>query len=161
MLLHKIDKTAYPIIARARAPNYAEGLSRKTSYFRRGFSKNMKKPGESDIIGPAMNSSENNTIPNRAETLKVLRLMGDYAPMLMLRGSVDGYGARWTLDGGEIQPAIATYLMQAGFIEDSGATEMGARKLVLTEAGAQFRKDGLSWWAGLGLIQKLKIIILG
>ncbi len=108
----------------------------------------MKKPGESDIIGPAMNSSENNTIPNRAETLKVLRLMGDY-------------GARWTLDGGEIQPAIATYLMQAGFIEDSGATEMGARKLVLTEAGAQFRKDGLSWWAGLGLIQKLKIIILG
>ncbi len=100
-------------------------------------------------------------IPNRAETLKVLRLMGDYQPMLMLRGDSDGYGARWTIDGQQIQPAIATYLMKSSFIADSGATEMGARKLALTESGTQFRIDGLEWWAGLGLLEKLKVVVFG
>ncbi|NJD34897.1 MAG: hypothetical protein FIA96_08705 [Betaproteobacteria bacterium] len=100
-------------------------------------------------------------IPNRAETLKVLRLMGDYRPMLMLRGDTDGYGARWTIDGQEIQPAIATYLMKSSFITDSGATEMGARTLTLTETGTRFRTDGLAWWAGLGLLEKLKIMLFG
>lgn len=100
-------------------------------------------------------------IPNRAETLKVLRLMGDYQPILMLGGEADGYGARWTLDGGEIPPAIADYLMKSGFIVEAGATQMGAKKLVLTESGLQFRADGLKWWAGLGIFGKLKATILG
>lgn len=100
-------------------------------------------------------------IPNRTETLKVLRLLGDYRPMLMLRGDSDGYGARWTIDGQQIQPAIATWLMQSNFIADSGATEMGARKLTLTESGVRFRADGLEWWTRLGLLEKLKIHILG
>jgi len=108
-----------------------------------------------------MDAPENTAIPNRAETLQVLRLMGDYAPMLMLSGDADGYGARWTIDGQQVQPAIATYLMKSGFIADSGATELGARKLALTESGTQFRKDGLHWWAGLGLLAKLKIVVLG
>ena len=108
-----------------------------------------------------MDAPGNARIPNRAETLKVLRLMGDYRPMLMLRGASDGYGARWTIDGQQIQPAIATWLMKSSFIADSGATEMGARKLTLTEAGARFRMDGLEWWAGLGLLEKLKVVVLG
>ena len=103
----------------------------------------------------------NASIPNRAETLKALRLMGDYRPMLMLRGHSDGFGARWTIDGQEIQPAIATYLMKSSFIVDSGKTEMGARTLTLTESGARFRTDGLAWWAGLGLLEKLKIVVFG
>jgi hypothetical protein len=103
----------------------------------------------------------NAPIPNRAETLKVLRRMGDYEPMLMLAGDADGYGARWTIDGQQIQPAIATYLMKSSFIADSGATEMGARKLALTESGARFRMDGLEWWASLGPIEKLKIVVFG
>jgi hypothetical protein len=81
--------------------------------------------------------------------------------MLMLRGDTDGYGARWTIDGQEIQPAIATYLMKSSFITDSGATEMGARTLTLTETGTRFRADGLAWWAGLGLLEKLKIMLFG
>jgi hypothetical protein len=108
-----------------------------------------------------MDASGNTPIPNRAETLKVLRLMGDYQPMLMLGGEADGYGARWTLDGQEVPPAIAGYLMNTGYIVEAGKTEMGARKLALTEAGAQFRTDGLLWWSGLGILGKLKITILG
>ena len=108
-----------------------------------------------------MDAPGNAPIPNRAETLKVLRRMGDYEPMLMLAGDADGYGARWTIDGQQIQPAIATYLMKSSFIADSGATEMGARKLALTESGARFRMDGLEWWASLGPIEKLKIVVFG
>jgi len=108
-----------------------------------------------------MDSSEKAPIPARAETLKVLSLMGDYAPMLMLVGDAEGYGTRWTIDGQQVQPAIATYLMQSGFVADSGATEMGARKLALTESGAQFRKDGLLWWGSLNLLQKLKVMFRG
>lgn len=108
-----------------------------------------------------MDSDGNNPIPSRAETLKVLRLMGDYAPILMLAGDADGYGARWSIDGHPIQPAIARYLMASDLVVDSGATELGARKLALTAAGVQFRKDGLLWWNGLGLFQKLKVMVGG
>jgi hypothetical protein len=51
--------------------------------------------------------------------------------------------------------------MQSNLIADSGATELGARKLALTESGVEFRKDGLLWWNSLSLFQKLKILILG
>jgi hypothetical protein len=103
----------------------------------------------------------NRFIPNRAEALKVLRLMGDYSPILMLRGDADGFGDRWSIDGHPIQPVIATYLMKENLIVDSGATELGARKLVLTESGVQFRSDGLLWWDGLSLFEKLKVMIFG
>ena len=108
-----------------------------------------------------MDAPGNDSIPNRAETLKVLRLMGDYRPMLMLRGASDGFGARWAIDGQQIQPAIATYLMKSNFIVDSGKTEMGARTLTLTEAGIRFRTDGLAWWGSLGFLEKLKIVVFG
>jgi hypothetical protein len=103
----------------------------------------------------------NSFIPNRAETLKVLRLMGKFAPILMLRGDDDGFGDRWSIDGHPVQPTIATYLMKENLIADSGATELGARKLVLTESGIQFRSEGLLWWDGLGLFGKLKVIVFG
>lgn len=101
------------------------------------------------------------TIPNRAETLRVLRLMGNHAPILMLSGDEDDYGTRWTLHGQQVQPAIARYLMRLGFIEDSGGTEFGARKLALTARGTRFREDGVRWWSGLNWLQKLKITVLG
>lgn len=100
-------------------------------------------------------------IPSRAETLKLLRLMGDFAPMLMLCGDTDGFGDRWTIGGQPVQPAIARYLMQSGFVVNSGATELGARKLALTESGIKFREEGLLWWAGLSLFQKIKITVCG
>ena len=108
-----------------------------------------------------MDDTGNTRIPNRAETLDLLRLMGDYAPILMLSGDADGYGARWTIDGHPVQPAIASYLMKSGFVADSGATELGVRKLALTESGIQFRKNGLLWWSNLGFFEKLKVTLLG
>ena len=108
-----------------------------------------------------MDSSELTPIPNRAETLKVLQLMGNYAPILMLGDDAEGYGTRWTIDGHPVQPPIANYLMQSGYVADSGTTELGARKLALTESGAEFRKDGVLWWNGLSLFQKLKVRICG
>lgn len=108
-----------------------------------------------------MDSSRQTPIPSRAETLKVLWLMGDYAPILMLGREADGYGTRWTIDGHPIEPAIARYLMQSSFVTDAGATEFGARKLALTEAGAQFRKAGVRWWSALSFSQKLKVLIRG
>ena len=113
------------------------------------------------IIEDIMQLDDKTPIPSRAETLKVLRLMGEYAPILMLGGDKDGYGARWTIDGHPVQPAIARYLMESDLVVDSGATELGARKLALTAAGVQFRKEGLLWWKGLGLLQKLKVMIGG
>lgn len=101
------------------------------------------------------------SIPLRAETLQVLRLMGDFEPILMLTGDDEGYGSRWTLSGQQIQPAIARYLMEAGFIADTGKTEFGAKTLTLTEAGSQFRERGLNWWAELSFLQKLKVMLLG
>lgn len=108
-----------------------------------------------------MDSSWKTPIPIRAETLKVLRLMGDHAPILMLGGATGGYGVRWTIDGQPVQPVIARYLMESNLVAESGVTELGAIKLALTESGAEFRKDGLLWWASLSLFQKLQVLILG
>lgn len=108
-----------------------------------------------------MDAAVNSSIPNRAETLQVLRLMGGHGPMLMLSGSADGFGARWSLDGNPVQPAIARWLMQEGFIADTGATELGARILELTAAGVEFRRKGLLWWTGLGRFARLKVVIFG
>ena len=46
-----------------------------------------------------MNPPASSKIPRRAETLQVLRLIGERQPLLMLSGSDDGYGTRWTLGG--------------------------------------------------------------
>lgn len=108
-----------------------------------------------------MDAADYSSIPNRAETLQVLRLMGDYAPLLMLSGAADGFGTRWSIDGNPVQPAIARWLMQEEYIVDTGATELGARKLALTAAGVEFRQKGLRWWAGLGRFAKLKVVIFG
>lgn len=112
-------------------------------------------------MGKAMKSAAKSTIPNRAETLKVLRLMGQHAPILMLTGDPDGYGTRWILHGQQIQPVIARFLLKSGFIADSGATEFGARTLNLTPRGSKFREDGVAWWASLTFFQKLWITVLG
>lgn len=81
--------------------------------------------------------------------------------MLMLRGDADGYGARWIIDGHPVQPAIASWLMNEGFIADTGATELGVRKLALTADGIEFRSKGLIWWSGLGRLARLQAIIFG
>lgn len=99
-------------------------------------------------------------IPSRAETLKVLRLMGEYAPIFML-GDGEGGGTRWLLHGQPIQPAIARYLMRTGFIADDGTTEVGARKLALTERGSEFRAKGVEWWNSLNWLQKLIVVLRG
>ena len=108
-----------------------------------------------------MPSSPSPSIPNRVETLRVLRLMGDCDPILMLVGSDDGYGTRWTLGGQQVQPAIARYLMDAGYVAENGKTQFGARRLALTADGRDFRKRGVAWWAGLSAFQKLKVTFLG
>jgi hypothetical protein len=90
-----------------------------------------------------------------------MQLMGRYAPVIMLGGDADGYGARWTLHGNQVQPGIAGYLMAHGYLADSGPTEMGARKLILTVEGIGFRDDGIAWWNSLGILEKLKIRVFG
>lgn len=99
-------------------------------------------------------------IPHRAETLQVLRFIAS-EPILMLSGDDEGYGSRWTLGGQQIQPAIARYLMESGFIAETGRTEFGARKLPLTPSGDLFREKGLVWWSGLSLLQKIRVTLLG
>jgi hypothetical protein len=101
------------------------------------------------------------SIPQRAETLQILRLISDYEPMLMLSGDDEGYGSRWTLSGQQVQPAIARYLMESGFVAEIGKTEFGARKLTLTATGSELREKGLRWWAGLNFLQKLKVTLFG
>ena len=108
-----------------------------------------------------MSASPPSDIPSRAETLKVLRLMGNYEPILMLTGSDDGYGTRWTLGGQQVQPAIARYLMESGFVAEEGKTQFGARKLALTADGVRFRENGVRWWDSLSFLQKLKVTIFG
>lgn len=108
-----------------------------------------------------MDSPVRTDIPSRAETLKVLRLMGTHAPIMMLRGEDDGFGCRWTLHGMQVQPAIAGWLMEQGYLADAGATEMGARRLTLTPTGIEFRRQGLDWWAGLGIFGRLKVMLFG
>jgi hypothetical protein len=100
-------------------------------------------------------------IPNRADTLKILRLMGNHEPILMLAGDQDGYGTRWTLGGQQIEPAIARYLMEHGFIAEIHVTELGARVLALTALGLQFRQEGLHWWSQLNLVQRISATLFG
>jgi hypothetical protein len=100
-------------------------------------------------------------IPNRTDTLRILRHMDGCEPMLMLTGDADGYGTRWTIGGQQVEPAIARYLMTEGFIAEIGTTEFGARKLALTVSGTEFLQEGIVWWSSLGLLQKLKIFFLG
>ncbi len=99
-------------------------------------------------------------IPHRAETLQVLRLIIN-EPILMLTGDDEGYGSRWTISGQQVQPAIARYLMESGFVAEIGKTEFGARKLALTVSGNQFREKGLTWWGELSLFQKIRVTLLG
>ena len=101
------------------------------------------------------------SIPQRAETLQVLRLISDFEPMLMLTGDDEGYGSRWTLSGQQVQPAIARYLMESGFVAEIGKTEFGARKLALTNSGNQLREKGLRWWSELNFLQKLTVTLFG
>ena len=108
-----------------------------------------------------MDSSSTSLIPSRAQTLEVLRLMGAHRPMLMLPGDDDGFGARWLLDGQQVPPGIAKYLMDAGFIADVGATEFGARRLKLTDSGNRLRENGVHWWKSLSFLERLKITIFG
>src|SRR5574343_1599245 len=96
-------------------------------------------------------------IPQRAETLQVLRLISEFEPILMLTGDDEGYGSRWTIAGQQVQPAIARYLMESGFIAEIGKTEFGARKLALTVAGSELREKSLHWWSELNFLQKLKV----
>lgn len=100
------------------------------------------------------------SIPHRAETLQVLRLIVS-EPILMLTGDDDGCGSRWTISGQQVQPAIARYLMESGFVVDVGQTEFGARKLELSESGSLFREKGLHWWSGLNLLQKFRVTLFG
>lgn len=100
-------------------------------------------------------------IPLRADTLRILRTMGEHRPILMLRGDDDGYGTRWLLDGEQIQPVIAKYLMAGGFVCDRGSTDFGARCLGLTEAGRSFRARGERWWSGLGFFERLAVTLFG
>ncbi|QLQ26191.1 MAG: hypothetical protein HZT41_16250 [Dechloromonas sp.] len=108
-----------------------------------------------------MPSSPPSAIPHRVETLRVLRLMGEHAPILMLMGDDDGYGTRWTLGGQQVQPAIARYLMDAGYVVENGRTQFGARTLALTADGRDFRARGMVWWDSLSVFQKLKVTLLG
>ncbi len=87
--------------------------------------------------------------------------MGRHAPILWLRGSDDGFGDRWTLHGAQVEPAIACWLAEAGYIADGGATPFGARRLQLTPAGVAFREDGLRWWRELGPLARLRVILFG
>ena len=106
-------------------------------------------------------TSTSHAIPSRAQTLDVLRLMGTSLPILMLQGDDDGFGTRWLLDGQQVEPGIARYLMDEGFIAENGATEFGARRLTLTDAGLQFRANGVRWWRSLGLLERLSVWFLG
>lgn len=100
-------------------------------------------------------------IPNRAQTLDVLLLMGRHRPVIMLQGSDDGAGTRWALDGQQVQPVIIKYLMQAGFVAETRKTSFGARELTITESGRRFREKGVIWWKSLGHFQRMKVRLFG
>jgi hypothetical protein len=108
-----------------------------------------------------MDSLRGDHVPCRAYTLGVLRAMGEHEPILMLTGCDDGYGSRWTLCGQQVQPAVARYLMEGGFIAERGRTQFGARCLQLTELGRAFRKRGIDWWHSLTWREKLRVTLLG
>ncbi len=110
---------------------------------------------------PAITPGRSRPIPYRAQTLDVLRLMGNFRPLLMLPGDDDGYGARWVLDGGQVLPAIAKYLIDGGFVAQTATTAFGARELTLTTAGRRLRDNGLRWWTELSLLQRFGVIVFG
>ena len=110
---------------------------------------------------PAITPGRSRPIPYRAQTLDVLRLMGNFRPLLMLPGDDDGYGARWVLDGGQVLPAIAKYLIDGGFVAQTATTGFGARELTLTDSGQRLLDNGLRWWSSLGLLQRWWVIVLG
>jgi hypothetical protein len=87
--------------------------------------------------------------------------MGTHAPIMYMHGSDDGFGDRWTLHGMQVEPAIACWLTESGYIADCGATQLGARRLELTAAGREFRDAGLGWWRELGPLGKLRVILFG
>lgn len=100
-------------------------------------------------------------VPSRAETLELLRILAQDEAMILLPGDDDGYGARWTLLGQQVQPGIARWLTEEGYIAETGVTELGAHILRLTETGVDFLADGERWWAELGWFGKLKARVLG
>ena len=100
-------------------------------------------------------------IPHRAQTLAVLRLMGDREPILMLGEAADICGTRWMLDGVEVPPAIAKYLLREGYIAKAAVTELGAQCLMITAAGKAFRAAGLRWWRRIGWLGRLRVWICG
>lgn len=89
--------------------------------------------------------------------------MGDYEPMLMLCGgdNDEGFGTRWTVHGQQVQPGIARFLMDAGYLAETGKTDFGARKLTLTVAGIEFRDAGERWWKELGFVNRLWVRLFG
>lgn len=99
--------------------------------------------------------------PQRADMLRMLRLVSEAEPLLMLKGSSDGYGTRWILSGQQVEPAIVRFLVEHQFIVEAGVTELGARRMALTAAGEKFRADGIAWWAELGFLARLKVTLLG
>ena len=101
------------------------------------------------------------SIPSRAETLEILRMMGDFEPILMLASDGEGYSTRWTLQGQELPSPIVRYLMEQGYVVEAGMTEMGARKLALTPDGADLREEGNLWWSELSFWQRIKIRLFG
>lgn len=120
---------------------------------------NLRRSGK--VKQKIMSSSSTPLIPNRAQTLDVLRLMGIHRPIMMLPGSDDGCGTRWVLDGQQVQPVIIKYLMDAGFVAETRVTGFGARELTITDSGRRFREKGVLWWKSLGLFQRLKIRLFG
>lgn len=108
-----------------------------------------------------MNTTATTEIPHRPETLQVLRLMGNFQPIFMLGAAADDIGTRWLVHGQQVQPSIASYLMRAGFVSECGTTELGARKLALTNAGARFRECGERWWSSLSLAERLLARVFG
>ena len=57
--------------------------------------------------------------------------------------SYDPSSRETLLDGQPVLPGIAKYLMNWGFVADEGATDLGARRLRLTEAGRRLRDTGI------------------
>jgi hypothetical protein len=113
------------------------------------------------IMGSDMSDQSITTIPARAQTLTVLRYMSPREPILMLPGEEDGYGTRWDAEWSAGPTCHRAVPHGRGLIAETGRTELGARKLTLTTAGLRVREDGIHWWSGLSLSEKLRVIIFG
>lgn len=100
-------------------------------------------------------------IPCRAQTLEVMQFMGRCRPLLMLPGDQDGFGTRWMIDGQQVPPVIAEFLLKTGAIAESGVTEFGTHMLRLTEMGLRVLENGVRWWNSLDFVQRLIVRIRG